>query len=125
MTGDGFAAASPLTVTVDGARRASLRASAVGSFRTAVRVTGPGTRLISVSGVEPSGRARVVSDPVTVVALEAISTRAARSPEVGTGRSVTALLAGFGLVLLYSVVRLAVRVRSDHPSRVLPRSRQA
>ncbi len=70
ISGDGFRGGSLLRVTVDGEPHSTVRATSTGGFQVSVRLTGTGTRLLAVSGVEPDGRQRVVSDPVTVLTAE-------------------------------------------------------
>ena len=121
MSGDGFLGGSLLRVTLDGEPYSTLRAEAGGSFQITVRIRGAGTRLLAVSGNEPDGRQRIVSDPVTVVSASESSVPTA-SPEVATptasrkvstSSTVTSLLAGLGLVVLFGGTRLLLRARSD------------
>lgn len=125
ISGDGFLGGSLLRVTIDGEPYSTVRAQASGGFQISVLMRGVGTRLLAVTGNEPDGRPRVVSDPVTVLSTSASpepSAGSSTSPQpvvpstasrqISTTSTVAALLAGLGLVVLFGGTRLVLRARS-------------
>ena len=108
ITGNGFVAGARLRVTVDGRPQATVIANAMGGFSTPVQMRGVGTHALAVSGPTPSGRERVVSDPVTVVtATPAVK----KSIPLVSRPTLRALLFGFLLVVLAVGLWLGRRAR--------------
>ena len=110
ITGNGFVAGARLRVSVDGAPNATVIADAMGAFSTPVRMRGVGTHAIAVSGPSPTGRERVVSDPVTVVAALPVQKK---SVPLVSRPTLRALLFGFLVVVLTVGLWLGRRARVE------------
>lgn len=124
FSGDGFAPGALLRLSVDGVQTGTTTADSEGGFSVDVPLTGVGERVLAASGLETSGRVRVVSATVTVVAAGAASQSGAL-PTSGAD-ALPALLGGLGLVVggaaIVFVARQRQRPRSRNASVRNPRS---
>ncbi|MDP3713065.1 MAG: hypothetical protein Q8R60_11355 [Mycobacteriales bacterium] len=109
FSGGGFAPGALLRMSVDGVQTGTTTADSEGGFSVDVPLTGVGERVLAASGLETSGRVRVVSATVTVVAAGA-EAQGGALPTSGAD-ALPALLGGLGLVVGGAAVVFVARQR--------------
>lgn len=109
FSGGGFAPGALLRLSVDGVQTGTTTADSEGGFRVDVPLTGLGERVLAASGLETSGRVRVVSATVSVVAAGA-QAQGGALPTSGSD-VLPALLGGLGLVVGGAAVVFVARQR--------------